>query len=44
MLRQCIVELKMQVKHPVVEGRGDGAERGPAPANTPKSTTLLYFN
>jgi hypothetical protein len=34
----------MQVKHPVVEGKGDWAERGPAPANTPKSTTLLYFN
>jgi len=24
----------MQVKHPVVEGRGDGAETGLAPANT----------
>jgi hypothetical protein len=44
MLHRCIVELKMQVKHLVVEGRRDGAERGSAPANTPKSTTLLYFN
>jgi len=29
---------------PSVEGRGDGAKRGLAPANTPISTILLYFS